>query len=145
MEEKDTVNSQKNASDRSLRSKSTREKTLADPEWNTGGENCMMRESKYSLWRLEFCILIGQNAYRSTGDPAGYFDWFIACREVTFYPRENSQGFSHLDRRNCQVLRAVLKEPIRGRKKRNQKVLAKKWELISLHYSFRVRSCVITN
>ena len=47
MKGKNSMYSRKNPSERSLSSEFTRGGggTSADPEWNTSGEDCMMRES----------------------------------------------------------------------------------------------------
>ena len=44
----------KNASDWFLRSESAWEKTWGDPEWNTGGENHILRESNIHCEALNF-------------------------------------------------------------------------------------------
>ena len=44
-----------------------------------------------------------QRLQQSQMTPRVFYDWFMTCHEVRFYPRDNSQGCYRLYRKNCKV------------------------------------------
>ena len=68
----------------------------------------MMRELSYPLKIRIVCIDWLQRLRQNQVTLRAYLDWFITCLEVRFYPRENSQGFYRLYRKNCKVEKLYL-------------------------------------